>query len=386
VVASPGFGHGAGAAFFGRSGKRMDNLRTDRERDALFGVAIVALVGAHSTASQLAVAALDVAAGRAVALAHLLSLVGVPLLFAVSAFGLAQLRSEEADGPGCFALVRQGCRRLLPAYMFWGLATLALEVGGAAGGVERMVGNVFRGRADEHFPIVLQLFALGLGWPLLRRVAAWAGRSAVASVVVVVAGFAATFLWWDFGASYGIAAWDVWNLPAWSAYLGLGLVAAARADQVIRVVRKPRFRVGAAAAAGASLWLFYRGFIAEVTPDYQPDSVWAATSLEQVPAVGCAVGFIVLVAALIPGPDDRLWRKLLVSLGQRSYGIYLVHLLVLRHFVQPVFPPYLVHGASPVEALALVGLSWVACLLGSFLLVATLARLPFGRFLAGEVE
>jgi peptidoglycan/LPS O-acetylase OafA/YrhL len=84
------------------------------------------------------------------------------------------------------------------------------------------------------------------------------------------------------------------------------------------------------------------------------------------------------LASRMKGHQGLRWNSLLLSIGKYSYGAYLVHALMLKYsyyFDVSLF----IHWPVIIRMI----ISFVICVLLSYVLVLLLSRLPFGKWTVG---
>jgi peptidoglycan/LPS O-acetylase OafA/YrhL len=356
----------------------MSVTSRDDQLELLRGVAIAVVVGIHTTAFHLRFAALDGAGGRIIALVHLLAGFGVPLFFGLSALGLALRHDVPMSLAEYVPFLRRRASRLLPAYFAWSLISVAMLQPGMLHDPRGLFWLLVNGDADEQFYFVPLVFAVYLLWPALRFAALAARRSDVVALALAGSGMALSMLWWRVGSWNVLPALTVATLPMWSLYLGLGIAAATRLDRLRAFLARPVVLWAMGAVTTVFALATYRNFIALVEPDYQPGSIWLASTIMQWRPTLYILSAMILVFGAVTriAPRGGGWIR---RLSEHSYGIYLVHFLVIRYLVHSVLPPELVHGGSVVHNLGDIVISWGLALGASAAIVIAGARVAILR-------
>ncbi len=352
----------------------MSGATRDADVDLLRGVAIAGVVAIHTTWFCLPFVDLSGAAGRIVALLHLLSSFGVPLFIALSAFGLALRYDKPMTWRQYLDFLGVRAERLLPGYLFWSFVSLAMFRSVPL----RSLGDIFwaliNGTADGQFYFIPLIFAVYLAWPVLRFAAVAAAASNLLAWFVLGASVGLAMLWWNLGGMGVLPVVTMVNLPMWSIYLAMGMVAAPRLASLRSTMTRPAVAVVALAAVLAAGWHLYRHFIELVEPHYRMHAVQLASTIMQPTAALYVVAALVALFCLIVGHSSRWMALMLRAVSERSYGIFLVHLFVLRLVVQPLLPPAQLRGAGLEASMGLVILAWASTLAMSCGLVTILER------------
>lgn len=87
----------------------------------------------------------------------------------------------------------------------------------------------------------------------------------------------------------------------------------------------------------------------------------------------CVCYFIILKHL----PLSHRWEKILYNFAQHSFGIYLVHILVMRNLLWPLLEPFNIHYALQIPLVVIL----TAAL--SYLLVHAIGKLPGSKYIVG---
>lgn len=314
---------------------------------------------------------------------HLATLFGVPLFLALSMVGLStrDARLTRFDG-GWLRFLRERAARLLPAYVTWSMVTIARDDRAMLLQPSRLVTTLITGTADEQFYFIPLIFELYVVWPALSRLARAAGRSPVRAVLVALSGILVSVGWWSLSAR-GLAAGGVLTMPLyWFAWVAVGLAIAPHIDAVLRwaLVSRAGF---AALPATLVAWVYMVWRLrAELPAEHSPADLSIAATVFQFPVLLYSLTAMALFLVVATRAARTRVAAALIAVGRRSYGIFLVHVLVLEMVVYRI-----VGSPSPADfdgwtwPLKLVAI-WASCLLASDVLVRVLARGPL-RVIAG---
>ena len=329
-----------------------------RELDVLKGTAMLAVVTLHVSWYYLLAVPPASATGRLFATLHMVSGLGVPLFLVCSAIALS-LRYSEPMGLaawGAFLLRRSWV--LLPAYLFWSLVTAALLKPATLWPGGRLAHLLLEGSADQQFYFVPLLFSVYLLWPLLQPAAVASGRSPATAVAVVALFAALSVVWWKLSVLGFPFNAGPHLFPLWAVYVGVGL---ALAPYLGALARSASARLTALAAtvtvlaAVSMVATFYGSLLRPVSP--------AAIAL----------------AAMVFRRRRGAWLAAgLEAIGRRSYGIFLVHLLMCRA-LRWLLWPWLFGSLKPTTVLwpLFMPLELTLCLGLSFLATAFMSGLPW---------
>jgi peptidoglycan/LPS O-acetylase OafA/YrhL len=351
------------------------------EIDLLRGVAISAVVALHVSWKMLTPESLASAGGAAVAVVHLAAGFGVPLFVALSVFGLLLGHGGAFGGAGNYAaFLAQRARRLLPAYLFWSLLSIAAGDASRLARPLDVAAMLAAGTADIQFYFVPMIFELYVLWPLLRPLLVRAvNRSGALAVAVFALAF--TGLAWSgamrasFTSLAMFAPWIAAGALAHSAFAGLRGAGfgegdpAAGADVGHRQVFTRGFehaavvrgsepvpepgspsppRRGVARAwwvplvasmlAAASLGAVVLSFRAETSSSSAGrETMLLAALIFRWPAALYAAAVMIALATASSTLLRGAIGLALVALGRASYGIFLAHLLVASSVVWRLF-------------------------------------------------
>lgn len=347
------------------------------EMDLLRGYAIAAVVGLHVTRQYLAASDLSTTAGRAVALAFLLTGFGVPLFLALSSAGLA-LRYSQAGGLADHLrfLWNRGLR-LLPAYIAWSLVSAALFQPEAFHSVRSVLRMLATGSAEWPFYFIPLLFEIYVLWPLMRPLARYCSNSWQRGAGVAAGGFACSIAWWKLLGAGAVPTGILFAPMLWIGYVALGIAVAPHLQKLRTTTTAVRL-VATAIVPLAALAMYW-GFLDQVVPHYRIRATYLASSLFQIPPTVYALTIMGALAVHVSASRKPAGRRLLHGLGTNSYGIFLAHMLVLRVVMNRLLPPEAIHGASLPTAVALVLACWAGCLALTLGLVALLSHSAWTR-------
>ncbi|HXC50490.1 MAG TPA: acyltransferase [Candidatus Limnocylindrales bacterium] len=360
------------------AGARGSDSRRIGEIDVLRGLAIAGVVMRHVSWQLLTPANLAAPGGSAIAIACILSDVGVSLFVAVSAFGLAWRYAAPFSGVRAWlGFLASRASRLLPAYVLWSIVSLAARDRALLSSPSDVGGALLFGTADVQFYYVPMVFELYILWPLVRPLAAM--RSARGVIVVLAAGAAVAEL--------------VWRAVIPSPWTPLLYLSPAVATGLVlpMLLGNPApgsnpFGAGAArrralvpiliAAAAAALFVCASRFFAFAPEATSRGALFLVTMMSAAPQalLNCS---LIAALALLATPLARTraggW---IAALGRMSYGVFLVHLLVASTVVYRLFAiDTAAPGGAAGTVLRMTG-AWLAVLLVSYAGTLLLARIP----------
>lgn len=347
------------------------------ELDVLRGFAIAAVVGVHVGWAYTSAADLSSSGGRVVALFHLLSGFGVPLFLALSAAGLA-LRYSAPDGTlGHARFLGRRALRLVPAYVFWSLASAAVFHPELLSSGRTIGAMLATGSADWQFyfvPLLLEVYAL---WPLLRPVARASATSSSFAACAAAAGLVAGIAWWRFP---GKPAGPLFAPLLWVGYLVLGVAAVPYVTRLRRAAGRTRWVAASLVATAATAWWMFGSFLSLAGPDYHPYAVMLASMIFQIPPCAYTLSATFLLGLASVRLKDARPGTILVMLGRSSYGVFLVHMMVFRLVIDRLIPSARwATGDDPLATAGAALASWISCLMLSTAAVSALSRSRWTR-------
>ncbi|MFP6600555.1 MAG: acyltransferase [Deltaproteobacteria bacterium] len=331
---------------------------TDRikELDVLRGIAILAVVGLHISWEFLRTAPLDQISGKALAAIHLSTGFGVPLFVMLSGVGLALRYTRPMSWSDYGSFMYRRASRLLPAYVAWSML-MALRTDPALLWPPGRLASLFlTGNAGPQFYFIPLIFQLYLLWPLLRPAAVAAQRTPLHAMVVAVVGTAFSLLWWQLSA-HGVVGSGTLALPAFFLlYMAAGLALTPHLERLRSAGRT--CTVAAAVLAVTTAALMLQDFLGMLSPDAgMMARMIAATIFRPLPMayIYATIAFSVFLAFATGQRAEGRPATALAELGRHSYGIFLVHLLVLEAVVgrilEPPAPEHFTNGWWVLRAL-----------------------------------
>ena len=359
-----------------RDPRRLEAPGRLDEIDLLRGVAISAVVALHVSWKMLTPEALAAAGGVLVSVIHLASGFGVPLFVALSVFGLLLGHGRAFGGVGDYAaFLSNRARRLLPAYLFWSLLSVAAGDASRLARPLDVAGLLVGGTADMQLYFVPMIFELYVLWPLLRPLLLRANRPAGAFAVTVVA-LAITSLAWSstmrasFTSLAMFAPWIAAGAFAHAVFVGL------RNPAVRGAAFVSWFPVVASLAAAASLCVVVSSFRAETSASADRDAMLLAALIFRWPAALYAAAVMTAFASASSSLLRSAIGPTLVALGRASYGIFLAHLLVASTLVWRLFDFEAAIRSGPAAASFDFLSAWGLTMAGSYALTRALAGSP----------
>ncbi len=353
-------------------------LQRIAELDVLRGAAILAVVGLHTTWPYLLEAAPHSTIGTIAAAAHLACGLGVPLFLTLSAVGLA-LRHQAGFGrPRVYGgFLAQRARILLPAYALWSLVTLALIAPHRLWPPVRPLGVLLNGSADAQFYFIPLIFSLYAAWPLLRPLVGIAAGGVAGSFLIVTGGALASVVWWKLHATARVPHGTWAMLPLWLVYVTLGIAVAPGIARWRGLATKLSAIGGAAVLTLATFAVMLTSFRQHVGPQPVPFTISATATIFQVRPMLYIMAASMLLLLLAYRYTDTALADGLGRIGRCSYGIFLVHMLVLRALLWPWSPaPELLARTVPWLVIAIMAGQWATCVAASYAAVAAVMRVP----------
>jgi peptidoglycan/LPS O-acetylase OafA/YrhL len=351
--------------------------------DALRGVAILAVVALHVTFDYLRQAPLPSRVGTVMLALHLLTGFAVPLFVALSTASLSLGHSgvvRTAGDYGAFLAVR--ARRILPPYLAWSLVMIARDHPSALFHPTTVAFLLLTGGAHYHLyfvPLVCQLYVL---WPLLAPLGRGAASSAGATLALAIGGLAASLGWWRLSGAGLVPNVTLTLVPLWLGYATLGLAAVSWVRSWVARVQSGWTGLVIATSAAIVAAAVMIGYV-YLQVVQSPEHVAIAVTIFQAPSALYALSAMALGLIVVARLEQTAAHAVLAGLGRRSYGIYLVHPLVLEMIVYRIVgrpDPHTFAVGSWSTALVL---SWAACVALSDGVVRLLAASATLRPLSG---
>lgn len=298
-----------------------------------------------------------------------LSRMGVPLFFMVS--GALLLGKREPTGA---FLRRRFVKVGIPA-LFWSVAYLLWSVEAYRNGsmsalhiVLSMLKAIYLGDVEIHLWFLYVLAGIYLVTPLLRLLVSAASRRDLAYFLLL----------WLIGTSFTALARRLsgfptaFEIPVVGGYVGYFVFG----YWLVEVRLSPRGRLGAAlGAVCAVLVIFFGTLLLSAQAGMMDDFLYSYFSLPTILASGCAF-------LLLKDLGQRLSGRILPplrALSASSFGIYLVHILVIDSLRKGALGFHLYSWMG--DPWLFIPLTALAVLLLSFLLVSLLRAIPFVRML-----
>ncbi len=297
------------------------------ELDTLRGIAITAVVGLHVTWGYLLVAPLGHTAGKTAAALHLLTGFGVPLFVMLSGIGLALRYSEPMTARAYGSFLQHRAARLLPAYLSWSLLVAAGTDPALLWPPGRLASLLLTGGAGPQFYFIPLIAGFYLLWPLLRPLARVASISPAHAIATAAAGAALSAGCWKL-SSMGLVPAGTLTLPAFFLlYMVAGLALAPHLGHLSRVGLAQRLAAGVLVAAAAML--MFLGFLAMVHPPSSTLELRMASTIFRPASMFYIYAAMALAFAVVFGRGESRTAAGLARLGRHSYGIFLIHILLL---------------------------------------------------------
>ena len=121
--------------------------------------------------------------------------------------------------------------------------------------------------------------------------------------------------------------------------------------------------------------------VAFISADYYSTRATAPAVMEQdwqnlTPvAIGMSFALFMLFSTIVEGGDGFVYNRMVLPVSKASYGMYLMHMLILPHWFR-FFDP-LMCAALTVPATA------IATYLSCFVISHLVGKLPFGKYIVG---
>lgn len=291
----------------------------------------------------------------------------VPVFVMISG-ALTLSPSAHVAGPAPF--LRRRALRIVPALVVWTFVYLVLIRMLLLG--EQLSGTAILtilndGYAYPHVYFLYLIAGLSFAAPVLAAFLRDGGvrRAVVFAIVVMVftlVVFAAPGILSLFGIDRPV---NPGMLTIWLAYVGYFLLGYA-----LSIVRLPRWATIGAAVVGAAAWvlILYQARNPGVPPVL--DAVLRPDYLGAGVAILAAAVFIVGVPLFDRIPLGPRAARIVRSLSDAAFGVYLVHLIVL------LVPNELLPGFREHTSLAQTALAYVVIMVASFAIVLVARRIP----------
>jgi surface polysaccharide O-acyltransferase-like enzyme len=321
--------------------------KRDLSFDAFKGVAIIAVVAIH------AIYAGGSPYSPAFVYYRQLLNFSVPLFFFIAGYWSSMAKIESLRDYTHF--LRGRLSRVLIPYFFWSAILLGYEAY-CSGSIDlyQIIFKLFTGGACLGYYFVIAIAQVYVLTPVLQyinRRFEWYGFA-----VIIIFGLAVFFLLY-LSRYFEVIGHLPWAIPfyTWIIYYEIGLFLPARCAQTIT---SPKFRVYIYLTFPVSLlillteisFMLYRGG----RFDFSVNPVKYSTLLYSV----C------VILALFSFKDifSRLPTKLIYKLGYYSYGIYLVHVMVLAQAATFIRRISIISSFQPVLQLILVAVTIMMCI------------------------
>lgn len=354
------------------------------ELDILRAVSAFAVVLIHVTASPLATLPVDSTSFFWYSLINQWSRFSIPAFVLVTGlvlFFTYGQREELKTGE----FLRKRLQAVAIPYLVWTVLYMLYRTqvqGDWPKFPENLAWSVLRGNAMYQLYFVVLIFQYYLLFPLIRPL----GRSRWLGVATALILAVQAVLMWD--TYYGLftnqvttpwlvslLAWRDRLFPWWMGYFMVGIWLASRIDQVLQVGRRYLWAL-LLASAGLLGWMMTEYMRAFAIPGMTVG--FAATGFRPSAFLYALVAIVTLLGFGTWLLERESWvSRLLLELGKHSFGIFLVHPLVLELSIRLLRPIAL----TPSIYLAVVtGMVMV----GSYVLARLLAALPFGHHIVGR--
>lgn len=355
------------------------------ELDILRAVAAFAVVMIHVTASPLSTLPVNSRSFFWYSLLNQWSRFSIPAFVLITGLVLCYTYGQrEGFKPGEFLVKR--LQAIAIPYLVWTVIYMLWRTrveGSWAKLPENLAWSVIRGNAMYQLYFIVLIFQYYLLFPLIRPLA----RSRWLGITTVVALGIQALLMWD--TYYGLftpqvtTPWLVellkWRdrlFPWWMGYFMAGLWIATKLDGILAISR--RYAAALLALSGALLAWMMQEYLQAMT---QPGMTvgFAATGFRP-------TAFLYALAAIVALLGFGGWtlkreaawpNRILLELGKHSFGIFLIHPLVLELSVRLLRPMNL------TPSIHLVAVSTIV-MAGSYALARLLAALPFGHHIVGR--
>jgi surface polysaccharide O-acyltransferase-like enzyme len=332
--------------FFGMQTTLMQEKR-DLSFDAFKGVAIIAVVAIHAIYTG--------GSPYSPAFVYYRQLLNfsVPLFFFIAGYWSSKAKIESLRDYTHFLSGRLS--RVLVPYFFWS----AIWLGYAAyrsGSIDfyQIVFKLFTGGACLGYYFVIAIAQIYVLTPVLQyinRRFEWYGFA-----VITIFGLAAFFLLY-LSKYFGVIGHLPWALPfySWIIYYEIGLFLPARCAQTIT---SPKFRFYVYLVFPVSLLILLMETFFMLYGDGRLD--FALNPIKYSTLLYCVC--IILMFFSFKDIFSRLPVKLIYQLGYYSYGIYLVHVMILNQTATFIRRISIISSFEPVLQLVLVAVTIMVCI------------------------
>lgn len=321
-----------------------------KERDTAFdafrGVAIIAVVATHAIPWQL------YQVQTVLSYRQLLNF-AVPAFLFISGYWMSKKPVNTLDDYTIF--LRQRLTRVLIPYFFWSLIFIGYEMFKSNHiGVTQLLYKLFIGGASFHFYFIIVLVQLYMLTPLLQRL----NRKTDGFVLVLILNAAAICVLYYFHLRGNDTIRDSYYMSndpflLWVVFYQFGLFVGSR-DSEISVPKSVHRAVLLAIFASLSVSVWEALFILSKFDDWQM-AICALKYSSVVYSTCIILGFLVLRRCL------NTWPRFLVILGNYSFGIYLVHMIVLRGLVHLLQNARLLHSFEPFYEFIVMSMTLLIC-------------------------
>jgi surface polysaccharide O-acyltransferase-like enzyme len=201
-------------------------------------------------------------------------------------------------------------------------------------------------------------------------------------VAITAAATALSLAWWQASAADLIVA-NTLTLPGfWLLYMVAGLALAPHLAGLGRARARHFALVGTLATVAAAI--MFSGFFGMIAPPYPVFQLMLASVIFRPASMAYTFAAISLALLLAFSLRPGRTAALLAGLGQHSYGIYLVHLLVLGIIVNRILGAPAPEQFGHTLWIFRITASWTLCLLLSYAAVRLMSSVPGLRVLVGS--
>ncbi|MGF7050538.1 surface polysaccharide O-acyltransferase-like enzyme [Paenibacillus sp. DS2015] len=365
------------------------------EIELLRGFAFLAVALQHAIAHYSIVEGITLEDGVLMTLLLMLAKFAVPVFIFITGMVLFY----NYTGPFNYvSFLKKRAKDILVPYILWSFVFFSISYGWQQGIIPQSIKwfqMLFTGKNSYHLWYVVMIFQFYLLFPLFRYVIYKMKSHLTVKVhmfIMICGGI--LFVWLTaniFNIGKVLSIFHIPVITAWftqyadrnflyfSLYFVLGAYAGLYLDLWKKWVRK-----GSVVYGGTFLFLFgYYVYI--VVQSFQTSHgikiVFNSVSLLRPLMVVFLVSTIFVcynLASRMGDHRESKWNRMLLSIGKYSYGAYLVHALMLKYSYY-FDVTWFVHW--PVIFRMLI--SFVICVLFSYVLVWILSRLPFGKWTVG---
>ncbi|AJS59058.1 hypothetical protein UB51_11995 [Paenibacillus sp. IHBB 10380] len=366
------------------------------EIELLRGLAFLAVALQHAIAHYSIVDGIRLEDGVLMTLILMLSKFAVPVFIFITGMVLFYNYRERFN---YISFLKKRATDILVPYILWSFVYFSISYGWQQGLIPQSIKwfqMLFTGKNSYHLWYVVMIFQFYLLFPVFRYVIYKVKSHCTVKIhtfIIICGGI--LFIWITaniFTIGGILSAYPIPMITAWftqyadrnflyfSLYFVLGAYAGLYPDLWKKWIHKGSMLYGSVFIIlfGYYVYIVVQSF--QTTPDGMKMGFNSASLLRPMMVIFLLSSIFVFynLASRMKAHQGSRWNNVLLSIGKYSYGAYLVHALMLKYsyyFDIGLF----IHWPVIIRMI----ISFVICVLFSYVLVLLLSRLPFGKWTVG---